>query len=75
LVAKLGDMTGLTRALLSLYSCSGKGRITKKEVFSNDDDSIDQLTSPALSIVNEATPETLLGAFKKGNSIDGWRPS
>lgn len=68
--SKAGDMTGLTRALLSLYSCSGKGRITKKEVFSNDDDSIDQITSPALSIVNEATPETLLSAFKRGNSIE-----
>ena len=68
--SKAGDQTGLTRALLSLYSCSGAGRITKREVFSNDDDSVEQISSPALSIVNEATPETLLQAFKKGNSIE-----
>jgi hypothetical protein len=68
--SKAGDQTGLTRALLSLYSCSGNGRITKREVFSNDDDIVEQLSSPALSIVNEATPETLLIAFKRGNSIE-----
>ncbi|MEE8382689.1 MAG: hypothetical protein V3R78_12530 [Thermodesulfobacteriota bacterium] len=68
--SRAGDMDGLTRMFLSLYTVSGKNRTSKKEIFSSTEDTISALRAPALSIINEATPETLLLAFKETGSLE-----
>jgi hypothetical protein len=63
LKSKSGDKEGLARVLLSLYGRSGWGQYSGSEIFSKDEDMIKSLHAPALTIINEATPETLLEAF------------
>jgi hypothetical protein len=65
-----GDQDGLTRALLQLYSCSGSKQFSMEEVYSKGDESIESMQAPCLTIVNEATPETLLGAFKNSGALE-----
>ncbi|RLD02794.1 MAG: hypothetical protein DRI65_14215 [Chloroflexota bacterium] len=60
LQSKAGDSTGLTRMLLNIYGKSGKHLATMPEPYSNKDNSIPSLLSPAMSIVAESTPETLI---------------
>lgn len=65
-----GDQDGLTRALLQLYSCSGRNQFSMEEVYSKGEDSVESMQGPCLSIINEATPETLLGAFKNSGALE-----
>ena len=64
LSSKSGDMSGFTRALLSLYSCSDHMSYSNAEGFSDTDNDVPILRAPSLSIVSEATPETLLQTFR-----------
>lgn len=68
--SKAGDQDGLTRVLLQLYSCSGNNQFSMEEVYSKGEDSIEALQAPCLSIINEATPETLLQAFKNSGALE-----
>jgi hypothetical protein len=65
-----GDQSGLTRVLLGLYGTSGERDISSSEAYSRKEDGIPAIRNPALSIINEATPETLLDALKDSNSLD-----
>lgn len=70
LKSKAGDNAGISRVLLSLYNKSGCNDISGSEMFSKEEESLKMLRAPALSIVNEATPETLLEAFKSNDSLE-----
>lgn len=70
LKSKAGDNAGISRVLLSLYNKSGSNDVSGSEIFSKEEDSLKMLRAPALSIVNEATPETLLEAFKSNDSLE-----
>jgi len=65
-----GDQDGLTRSLLGIYSCSGYRRNTGAEEFSSKEANIPDLMSPSLSIINEATAETLIEAFMDAGSLE-----
>ena len=68
--SQAGDQDGLTRLLLGLYTCSGKHDYSGGEEFSSTENRIESLRSPALTIINEATPETLLVAFRDAGSLE-----
>jgi len=70
LKSKAGDTAGISRVLLSLYSKSGCNDVSGSEMFSKDEESLKMLRAPALTIVNEATPDTLLEAFKTNDSLE-----
>lgn len=70
LQSEAGDKAGLKRVLLSLFSKSGYGCYSGAEHYSKNENHLKSLHSPALSIVNEATPETLLKAFGADNSLE-----
>lgn len=53
-----GDQQGILRTMLDLYSSSGKNQYSGAEAYSSKDNSIPILRAPAMTIVNEATPET-----------------
>jgi hypothetical protein len=63
-----GDQDGLIRAILDLYSKSGKMSFSGKESFSNKDDHLPILRAPSLTIVNEATPVTLIEILQQRKS-------
>jgi hypothetical protein len=68
--SRAGDQDGLTRMLLNLYSLSGREKYSGSEEFSSAANSIQEMRAPALTIINEATPETLLQAFTSRGSLD-----
>lgn len=70
LASKSGDMSGFTRALLSLYSCSDHISYSNSEGFSDTDNDVPILRAPSLSIVSEATPETLLQTFRASGAAE-----
>ena len=70
LASKSGDMSGFTRALLSLYSCSDHISYSNSEGFSDTDNDVPILRAPSLSIVSEATPETLLSTFRASGAAE-----
>lgn len=61
--SQAGDGAGITRALLDLFTSSGYGEIAGNEAYSNSDNSIKVLNSPALSVINVSTPESFLQAL------------
>lgn len=70
--SKAGDQSGITRALLDLFTSSGYGKWAGDEGYSSKDDSIPALHSPALSIVNVSTPKSFLSALKaKSADVSG----
>jgi hypothetical protein len=70
LQSQAGDNTGLCRMLLSIYGRSGAHQYSMAEAYSKDENSIPGMRAPCLSYINEATPDTLLKAFRERNSID-----
>ena len=58
-----GDQASVTKALLHLYTCSGANQYSIGESFSDSDKNVPVLKSPALSIISESTPESLLSVF------------
>ena len=70
LKSKAGDKDGLSRTLLSMYSKSAKGKWSGTEEFSSEENRIKPLPSPAFSIINEATPETLLDALSNSGALE-----
>lgn len=70
LQSKAGDNLGLARKLLGLYTRSGYNDYSGKESYSKAEDSLPSLRAPALTIVNEATPETLLKAFIDNGNLE-----
>lgn len=58
-----GDQASVTKALLHLYTCSGYNQYTIGESFSDVDKNVPVIRSPALSIISESTPESLLSVF------------
>lgn len=65
-----GDQSGLLRALLDIYTKSGNDDIFIGAEYSDSDKSVPSLRSPALSIINESTADSLQQAFRDNNSID-----
>ena len=65
-----GDRMGLTRVILQAYTSSGEKEFIEAEQYSKTEDSIQQVRSPALTILNEATPVTLLNELHKRESLN-----
>jgi hypothetical protein len=65
-----GDKNGLTRVILQAYTSSGANEFIETEKYTQDRDDIPAVRAPALTIINEATPITLLGELKKRESIN-----
>ena len=70
LLGASGDSASLARILLGIYSQSAFGDISGAEEYSDIERKIESLSSPALTIVNEATPETLLKGFRESGSLE-----
>jgi hypothetical protein len=68
--SKSGDPANLTKALLSLYTMSGFNDYTGKEIFSEKEKGIKPMRSPALTLVSESTPSTILDELHSGNNLD-----
>ena len=60
-----GDQKGTLRAMLDLYGQSGPNDWTNGEGYSDDDESIPVLKSPALSVISESTPHLFLREMAK----------
>lgn len=67
--SKSGDGDGLKRVLLGLYTKSGKNDFSGTEMYSESEKGVKSMRAPALSIINESTPEMLLSVFKKGDGL------
>ena len=67
--SKSGDGDGLKRVLLGLYTKSGKNSFSGTEMYSETEKGVKSMRAPALSIINESTPEMLLSVFKKGDGL------
>lgn len=65
-----GDQHGILRTMLDLYSSSGANAYSGAEAYSNSDNSLPVLRAPALTIVNEATPETFESEMITRGSIE-----
>jgi hypothetical protein len=65
-----GDQHGLTRIVLQAYTRSGRYSYIGQERYSSKQDSTPLINAPALSILNEAVPKTLIEQLKKRESID-----
>lgn len=64
-----GDQDGLTRFILSLYTCSGANRSTRDEAYSDSTKRVTGMRAPAFSYINESTPKGLLKAFENRDSL------
>jgi hypothetical protein len=70
-----GDPVSTRRAFLEVYSKSGPDDIVAEEGYSKDEDSIKELSHPALTIVGEGEPSGFIRALKSSNSTtDGFAP-
>ncbi len=58
--SKAGDKENLERALLNFYTSSGYGNFMINEGYSNNKDSLKDIHSPALSVIQESTPEVFI---------------
>ena len=65
-----GDQAGILRTFLDLYTCSGKYQYSDAESYSSIDNSLPALASPALSLINEATPATFESELDKRDSVE-----
>lgn len=67
-----GDQSGITRALLDLYTSCGYGKWAGDEGYSDSKNNIPALHSPALTVVNVSTPKSFLRALKdKSADVSG----
>lgn len=67
-----GDNAGITRALLDLYTSCGYGKWAGDEGYSNKDNNIPALHSPAMTVVNVSTPKSFLASLKsKSADVSG----
>ncbi len=70
--SQAGDKEGLTRTLLSLYTSCGKKKVQAGERYSKSENSLPELYSPALSLVQESTPKVFIESMlKNGGHING----
>ena len=67
--SRSGDQDGLKRVLLGLYTKSGRNSYSGAEMYSEEEKSIKTLRAPALTIINESTPEMLLNVFRQTDSL------
>ena len=65
-----GDMPGISRILLDLYTSSGSGEIHNGEEYSNKEDSSSILFSPSVTIGHVSTPESYIKALKSKDSAN-----
>jgi len=63
-----GDKKGLERALLDLYTGSGKDAWVGGTQYSSSDNSMKRLNAPALSIIQESTPKSFIDSMKSNDS-------
>lgn len=70
LQTRSGNVASKTAMLLDMYSKSHRDGWTKGTTFSNADDSIPRLRAVAATIISEATPETLLSAYRDTGALD-----
>lgn len=70
--SQAGDVAGVTRAFLDLYTSCGYGKWAGDEGYSNSKESIPALHSPALTIVSVSTPKSFLRGLKsKSADVSG----
>jgi len=63
------------RLILDVYEYSGTGKFLSGEQYSDSNNNIEGMTSPALTIVGESTPSTLLKALRRDdNAQNGFLP-
>ena len=67
--SRSGDGDGLKRVLLGLYTKSGCNSFSGTEMYSEEEKNIKSLRAPALTIINESTPEMLLSVFRKSDGL------
>lgn len=63
-----GDKKGLERALLDLYTASGKGYWVGGTQYSSKDNSMKRLNAPALSLIQESTPKSFIDSMVRNDS-------
>lgn len=63
-----GDQSGLIRSILDLYTKSGAESESGGEGYSDENANIPRVRAPSFSIINEATPITLLEELQKRKS-------
>src|SRR5210317_2092919 len=68
--SKAGDRDGLKRTILGLYNKGGQDSWSGSEQYSDEDKGIKALRAPALTIISESTPATLLEVFARSKSLD-----
>jgi hypothetical protein len=67
-----GDQKGLTRVMLDIFSSSGAGEYAGGESYSNSENTIPAIPSPALTIAHVSTPLSYLRALKaKDATVSG----
>lgn len=64
-----GDKNGLLRLILQAFTSSGQYGFILPEEYSDGNNSTPMLRAPALTILNEATPITLISELEKRQSI------
>lgn len=67
-------LTGLSRALLQIYSKSGEGEVFDPMAYSDKDKNTGAIQSPALTIFGESVPESFFEALDEGLISDGLLP-
>jgi len=70
--SKSGDQQGISRATLDLFTSSGFQKFSGNEGYSDKNNSIPNLESPALSMVSISTPRSYLNSMKtKSSELSG----
>lgn len=67
-------VTQLQRALLDIYTKSGKGQLLHGSAYSDTDKNTKMVVSPALTIFGEATPETFFDSLSVQQISEGLVP-
>jgi len=68
--SKAGDNAGIARALLELYTSSGKDQWYGEESYSKKDDGVKAIRAPALTLVHVSTPESYIRALRAKDSVN-----
>lgn len=64
-------LKGIKRALLDLYSKSGRGQVLRQTIYSDSDKSTKEVLSPAFSMLGEGAPDEFYEALDERLIADG----
>ncbi|UOF80382.1 hypothetical protein [Caudoviricetes sp.] len=65
---------GMKRALLSLYSDSGEGKIWTGSIYADKTKNVQEIKAPAFSLIGETTPRKFYSALSEDSIVDGLIP-